>query len=93
MHRRACIPGAGGYTAGAYGGYGRRLQATQATTEQPQASAEEACLRNGISSTAYNNLVRGYMLKCSCLTSPGTLHFHPDYCNWPVEICSCTFLR
>lgn len=46
------------FSPGTYGGYGRRLQATQATTEEPQASAEEACLHNGISSTAYNNLVR-----------------------------------
>lgn len=47
-----------GYGAGAYGSYGRRLQAAQATLEQPQAKAEEPCLRNGISSAAFDALVR-----------------------------------
>lgn len=47
-----------GYGLGTYGGYGRRLQASQATLEQPQAKAEDPCLRAGISSTAFDNLVR-----------------------------------
>ena len=55
-----CPIGSGTY--GGYGGYGRKLQAadvrSDATLQQSVLKAEASCMRDGLSSAAFDNSVR-----------------------------------